>query len=103
MEKTKVLACLLASYYVCCWVTLAGAARLQVTGRNLIYDTRRVYLSGVNIAWNSYGYDFGNGAYETNSKGKLEEWLTSISNAGGNSIRKTLVHFDFIFYFIHSL
>ena len=42
---------------------------------------------GVNIAWNYYGYDFGNHQYDS-AGGKLESWLEEIKNNGGNSARK---------------
>ena len=67
---------------------LLSEAGLTTSGSNLFYNGQKVFLSGVNIAWNSYGYDFGNGAYEANSKATLERWLTQIANAGGNSVRK---------------
>ena len=66
-----------------------GSARLTTSGTNLLYNGQKVFLSGVNIAWNSYGYDFGNGQYASNSKSTMEGWLDSISGSGGNSIRKS--------------
>ena len=71
-----------------------GSARLTTSGANLLYNGQKVFLSGVNIAWNSYGYDFGNGQYASNSKSTLEGWLNSISGSGGNSVRK-LIEIDF--------
>ena len=71
-----------------------GSARLTTSGTNLLYNGKKVFLSGVNIAWNSYGYDFGNGQYASNSKSTLEGWLNSISGSGGNSVRK-LIEIDF--------
>lgn len=68
-------------------VTL-GVGRLTTSGRDFLYNGQKVFLSGANIAWYSYGYDFGNGLYESNSKVTLETWLTMIANSGGNSIRK---------------
>ncbi|KAK8400514.1 hypothetical protein O3P69_003286 [Scylla paramamosain] len=67
-------------------LTLVGsttAARLQVSGTNLVYNGEKVFLNGVNYAWNNYGYDFGNGGYS----GTLEQWLRDIGAAGGNSVR----------------
>ena len=72
-----------------CLVAL-GSARLTTSGTNLLYNGKKVFLSGVNIAWNSYGYDFGNGQYAANSKSTLEGWMNSISGSGGNSLRKFL-------------
>lgn len=78
------------SILLLCLIGSLNAARLQVSGRDLIYNGQKVFLSGANIAWKSYGYDFGNGQYEGGSKATLEAWLTQIANAGGNSVRKWL-------------
>ena len=72
---------------LCCWASLS-AGRLTTSGTNFYYNNQKVFLSGVNIAWNSYGYDFGNGQYVANSKSTLESWLTQIDANGGNSVRK---------------
>jgi mannan endo-1,4-beta-mannosidase len=82
MKMFKFVALLL-----CCWASLS-AGRLTTSGTNLYYNGQKVFLSGANIAWNSYGYDFGNGQYAANSKSTLESWLTQIANSGGNSVRK---------------
>jgi len=59
---------------------------LHVSGREFIYDNKRVFLSGPNYAWVYYGWDFGN--YNYQSTGPLmEQWIKDISNAGGNSLR----------------
>jgi len=76
----------LGPFIVCLLALFAGqavATKLQVSGTELTYNGEAVFLNGVNIAWNDYGNDFGNGAYN----GKLEQWVTEIGNAGGNSIR----------------
>jgi mannan endo-1,4-beta-mannosidase len=41
--------------------------------KEFYYGQDKVFLSGVNIAWNSYGYDFGNNNY-ANSGPLLESW-----------------------------
>merc|ERR1711962_1884864 len=56
----------------------ATATKLQVSGTDLTYNGEKVFLNGVNIAWNDYGNDFGNGAYN----GKLEQWVSDIGNDG---------------------
>ncbi|RXG57248.1 Mannan endo-1,4-beta-mannosidase [Armadillidium vulgare] len=56
---------------------------LKTSGSTFTYNGQQVYLNGVNIAWNNYGYDFGNGGYD----GTLDEWLSEIGNAGGNAVR----------------
>ena len=67
------------------------ASRLSVNGNNLIYNNKIVFLSGVNFAWNSYGYDFGNGQYTANSATVFSQWLKEVSANGGNSVRKLLL------------
>ena len=78
----KIIALLL-----CCWASMSSG-RLTTSGTDFYYNNQKVFLSGVNIAWNSYGYDFGNGQYVANSKATLESWLTQIDANGGNSVRK---------------
>lgn len=56
-----------------------------VGGKNFSFNGKNVHLSGVNIAWNAYGYDFGNGQY-ANSGPVLEKWIREIAAAGANSI-----------------
>ncbi|XP_057369994.1 mannan endo-1,4-beta-mannosidase-like [Daphnia carinata] len=63
------------------------ASRLSVSGNKLIFNGKTVFLSGVNFAWNSYGYDFGNGQYASNSKTTFEQWLKEVATYGGNSVR----------------
>jgi len=67
-----------------------GSARLTTSGTNLLYNGQKVFLNGANIAWKSYGYDFGNGQYAANSKATLENWITQIANNGGNTVRKLM-------------
>jgi len=59
---------------------------LQVQGTNFMYRNQRVFLSGVNIAWIYYGWDFGNGNW-ANTRARYEQWLGTISASGGNTIR----------------
>lgn len=63
------------------------ASRLSVSGTNFVFNGKVVFQSGVNAAWYSYGYDFGNGKYAS-SKRTLQSWLSQIALYGGNSIRK---------------
>jgi len=65
----------------------AKAIQLGVSGTDLVYNGKKVFLSGTNIAWNSYGYDFGNNGYMNNGQ-KLEEWLEMVKQNGGNSVSK---------------
>ncbi|CAL8118342.1 unnamed protein product [Orchesella dallaii] len=59
---------------------------LRRNGRDLMYGSNKIFLSGANIAWNSYGYDFGNGNY-AGSGPTLEQWIRQIALAGGNVLR----------------
>lgn len=58
---------------------------LRIEENKFFYGQQQVFLSGVNIAWNDYGLDFGNGNY-TNQGPVLEQWIRDISAAGGNSL-----------------
>ncbi len=69
---------------------LTRASRLSVSGNKLMFNGTSVFLSGVNFAWNSYGYDFGNGQYTANSKTTFEQRLAEVATNGGNSVRKLL-------------
>lgn len=59
---------------------------LHVQGTDFYYRNQRVFLSGVNIAWIYYGWDFGNGNW-ANTRARYEQWLGTISASGGNTIR----------------
>ena len=48
----------------------------------------KVFQSGMNIAWNQFGADFGNGNYEYTGP-QLEKYIRDIAKAGGNSLRKS--------------
>nr|AYM45055.1 putative endo-beta-1,4-mannase [Gecarcoidea natalis] len=61
----------------------SAAARLSVSGTDLTYNGEKVFLNGVNFAWNNYGTDFGNGGYTDT----LDTWLQEIGSSGGNSVR----------------
>lgn len=76
---------LLLSFYILinCYGTVGEFLRIE--GKFFYYGDQQVFLSGVNIAWNNYGLDFGNGNY-TNQGPQLEEWIRGISAAGGNSL-----------------
>ncbi|OXA64941.1 mannan endo-1,4-beta-mannosidase [Folsomia candida] len=65
---------------------LSNAEFLSVSGKDFYYGQSKVFLSGTNIAWNSYGYDFGNDNY-ANSGPILEQWIREIALAGGNILR----------------
>lgn len=81
---------LLVSMYMLLANNQCNGEHLRVQGRDFYYGTQRVFLSGVNIAWVYYGWDFGNGNYE-NTRERLETWLGMVSAAGGNVVRKFTV------------
>jgi hypothetical protein len=41
-------------------LAFSQAVKLTAKPDRLYYNSKKVFLSGVNIAWNSYGNDFGN-------------------------------------------
>jgi hypothetical protein len=49
-----------------------------------------VYLSGVNYAWDNYGFDFGDNRYVSAAKVNYERWLQEVAAAGGNAIRELM-------------
>ena len=53
------------------------------------YNGKRVFLSGVNEPWISYGADFGNNQ-SNGIKCQLEQDIVSVAAAGGNAIRMWL-------------
>ena len=69
-------------------ITGSFAQYLEVSGLDLVYKGEKVFLSGMNIAWELFGYDFGNDQYERETGAILEGYLRDISAAGGNSIRE---------------
>ena len=57
---------------------------VTVTNTTLSFDNKPLFLSGANQAWVEYGNDFGE---SSSSSCQLQDYVTSISGAGGNSIR----------------
>ena len=43
---------------------------------------KKVYLSGTNTAWISYGYDFGNNAWEDHG----DQWIAELDRVFANNI-----------------
>jgi len=60
---------------------------LRVQGTNFYYGSSKVFLSGPNLAWYSYSYDFGNGQYNGHARQTYETWVDEIAANGGNSLR----------------
>lgn len=60
---------------------------LTISGNNLTLNGEKVFLSGMNQAWHSYGQDFGLNFYDK-SRPFLLKTLDNIQKSGGNSISK---------------
>lgn len=64
---------------------------LSINKDGFHFGGEKVFLSGANIAWDSFGHDFGGepkwDRYYTRVKEHYEKWITGISNAGGNALR----------------
>lgn len=61
--------------------------RLSIQGTHFTYSGHRVFLAGINKAWEHYAHDFGNGQYN-GVKARYEHVFQQLQNAGANSIRK---------------
>jgi len=66
---------------------------LSIQNGKFSYNGNQIFLSGVNIAWNSYGRDFGSGAYSGSAQSKFETWLGQIATNGGN-VARIWLHVD---------
>lgn len=62
-------------------------ARLGIHGTHFTYNGHRVFLAGINKAWEHYAYDFGNGQYN-GVKARYEHVFQQLQAAGANSIRE---------------
>ncbi|XP_062593358.1 mannan endo-1,4-beta-mannosidase-like [Saccostrea cucullata] len=67
-------------------VEAAFGVRLGIQGTHFTYNGHKVFLAGINKAWENYAYDFGNGQYDS-VKAKYEHVFQQLQNAGANSIR----------------
>lgn len=59
---------------------------VTIKGKDLYYNNKKIYLSGVNIAWVDYNNDWGNGKYFEHRQ-TMTNWLDQISQHGGNAVR----------------
>lgn len=48
----------------------------------------QAFLSGMNLAWHSFGNDFGNGQYDCCTGAALENYLAQLNETGGNTLSK---------------
>ena len=65
-----------------------GQRYLAVENGEFRLNGEKIFQSGMNIAWNQFGADFGNGQYDSFTGVQLEKYIRDIASSGGNSIRK---------------
>ncbi|XP_067664085.1 mannan endo-1,4-beta-mannosidase-like [Haliotis asinina] len=70
-----------------CGIAAVQCGRLAVQGNHFVKDGQKVFLSGANLAWVQYAYDFGNNLYKGRVQGILEGYIRDLSKSGGNSLR----------------
>jgi mannan endo-1,4-beta-mannosidase len=64
------------------------AAFVTTTNSSFLYKGKEIFFSGANLAWVSYGNDFGNNRYNSSTRTKIQSYVDDISlRGGGNSIR----------------
>ncbi|XP_035824881.1 mannan endo-1,4-beta-mannosidase [Aplysia californica] len=61
-------------------------SRLAIQNGHFVLNGQRVFLSGGNLPWIYYGYDFGDHQWDK-VKSQIENQIQMVHNAGGNSIR----------------
>ena len=76
-----------------------GQRYLAVEDGEFHLNGEKVFQSGMNIAWNQFGADFGNGNYEYTGP-QLEKYVRDIAEAGGNSVRKFIIAKHHIQYYL---
>ncbi|XP_050405040.1 mannan endo-1,4-beta-mannosidase [Patella vulgata] len=64
----------------------SGGMQMASNHSHFMKDGKMVFLSGVNLAWIHYAYDFGNGQFK-NSRADMERYMKELHEAGGNSMR----------------
>ncbi|KAK3785915.1 hypothetical protein RRG08_033023 [Elysia crispata] len=62
------------------------ASRLSVSGNHFMLNGEKVFLSGGNLPWINYAYDFGNNQW-AGVKSRVENQMKMLRDAGGNSLR----------------
>ena len=89
MEIVKCLSCSFS--FLCISFTtilpINGKIFLSVSGRNLMLNGEKVFLSGMNQAWSYYARDFDRKVYQY-SRPHLLKTLNQIKKSGGNSVSK---------------
>ena len=68
----------------------------SLSGKEFRYGNDKVFLSGTNAAWINYGYDFGNGQWDSTTKPLWEDELKKIGD-----VRTILLFFGPWFNALH--
>lgn len=76
--KTVLLAC----FFIACFNGVF-TVKLRTEGQRFFYGTQQTYLSGPNLPWLWYGYDFGDGHYGASGP-ELRAMVNEIQGSGGN-------------------
>ncbi|GFN85278.1 endo-1,4-beta-mannanase 1 [Plakobranchus ocellatus] len=66
--------------------TVTSGERLSVSGNHFLFKGEKVFLSGGNLPWIHYGYDFGNNQWSS-VKSQVASQMKMLKDAGGNSLR----------------
>lgn len=77
---------LLKILFLAICVQYAASNYVSVQGRNFMFGGQQLHLSGPNLAWFRYAWDFGNNEYSVSGP-VLENWIREISASGGNFLR----------------
>jgi len=80
---------LLLALFVLSCMNGTFSVKLIRTGTRFFYNGVQTYLSGPNLPWLWYGYDFGDGHYGA-SGAELRAMVNEIEASGGNSFRLIL-------------
>ena len=58
-----------------------------IIGKEFVYGSDTVFLSGANPAWINYGNDFGNNQWNLTTGETWKRQLKEMGDAGGNTVR----------------
>lgn len=73
---------LVVCFFLFCF-NCAFGVKLIRQGTRFFYDGQQTYLSGPNLPWLWYGYDFGDGHYGASGP-ELRAMVDEIHSSGGN-------------------